>query len=159
MSLVCLCVRAVGVSGGFAGGERGIKAFVRDGDVRVRKAGTPGGQPMSPLGTAFVVLAAGIVGAVVLAQVSPSVSDLCAPACPFPDGAWDFEWAGPEDKSVRVEPPTLAAECPSPGLLTCPPVPVCTLRRAFPALTSWRSTCSLDSFHCWWSAGASLPSA
>jgi hypothetical protein len=72
---------AAGITGGFAGGERGVKAFVRDGEVKMRKAGTPGGQPISPLGTAFVVLSAGLVGAIVLAQFSPLVSALRA--CPI----------------------------------------------------------------------------
>ncbi|GAX75402.1 hypothetical protein CEUSTIGMA_g2846.t1 [Chlamydomonas eustigma] len=58
-----------GMTGGFAGGERGLKAFVETGEVRIRKPGEPGGQPMSPLQIAFIVLIAGVAGSAVLTQV------------------------------------------------------------------------------------------
>lgn len=58
-----------GATGGFAGGERGLKAFVETGEVRLRRMGDPGGQPMSPLSIAFIVLLAGVAGAAVLTEV------------------------------------------------------------------------------------------
>lgn len=58
-----------GMTGGFAGGERGLKAFVETGEVRIRKPGEPGGQPMSPLQIAFIVLIAGVAGSAVLTQI------------------------------------------------------------------------------------------
>jgi len=57
------------LTGGFAGGERGLRSFVETGEVRLRKPGEPGGQPISPLSIAFIVLLAGIAGAAVLTEV------------------------------------------------------------------------------------------
>ncbi|KAG1672514.1 hypothetical protein FOA52_002823 [Chlamydomonas sp. UWO 241] len=61
-----------GVVGGFAGGERGIKAFV-EGDMKIRKQGQVASQPGSPLTTGFVILMAGAVGGVLLSLVSPEI--------------------------------------------------------------------------------------
>lgn len=66
-----------GATGGFAGGERGVKAFVRDGEVRIRRPGQPGGQGASPLTTAFLVMFAGVGAAAVSTQVyDPATSTL-----------------------------------------------------------------------------------
>ncbi|KAG1665794.1 hypothetical protein FOA52_002890 [Chlamydomonas sp. UWO 241] len=45
----------VGAAGGFVGGEVGIKAFVRDGEVRLRQPGEPS-QGLSPLEATFLIL-------------------------------------------------------------------------------------------------------
>mmetsp|Transcript_9321 Transcript_9321/g.19904 ORF Transcript_9321/g.19904 Transcript_9321/m.19904 type:complete len:243 (-) Transcript_9321:851-1579(-) len=58
-----------GATGGFAGGERGIKAYLQTGEVRLRKPGEPGGQPMSPLTIAFIVLLAGTGGGLILTKL------------------------------------------------------------------------------------------
>jgi hypothetical protein len=65
----CACCCAAGATGGFAGGERGVKAFVRDGEVKIRQPGQPGGQGPSPLSIAFLVMFAGAAGAAISTQV------------------------------------------------------------------------------------------
>eukprot|EP00955_Chlamydomonas_euryale_P116303 366410-Chlamydomonas_euryale.AAC.2 len=47
-----------GVAGGFAGGERGIQAFIRDGEVSIRRPDEPPSQSISPLEATFLLLLA-----------------------------------------------------------------------------------------------------
>ena len=63
------CACAAGATGGFAGGERGLLSYIESGELRLRKPGQPGGQPMSPLSIAFLVLVAGSGAAVLLSNV------------------------------------------------------------------------------------------
>lgn len=68
-----------GATGGFAGGERGLRGYIETGEVRLRKPGQPGGQGMAPLSIAFLILTAGGIGATVVltgvydVSVSPAV--------------------------------------------------------------------------------------
>ena len=58
------------LTGGFAGGERGLRAFVETGEIQLRKAGEPGGQGTSPLIVAFIILlSSGALGTFVLTQI------------------------------------------------------------------------------------------
>lgn len=60
----------LGLTGGFAGGEPGLKGFVETGEVRIRKPGQPGGQGMSPLQVAFLVLiSSGVAGTIILSEI------------------------------------------------------------------------------------------
>jgi hypothetical protein len=63
------------VVGGFAGGERGIEAFVKDGEVKVRKLGQVSSQPGSPITTGFTIIIAGVVGGLLVSVASPGVFD------------------------------------------------------------------------------------
>ncbi|GBF96556.1 hypothetical protein Rsub_09139 [Raphidocelis subcapitata] len=55
-----------GATGGFAAGEKGVKQFVRDGELQLRKEGQPGGQGASPVAIAGLLIAAGVGGGLVL---------------------------------------------------------------------------------------------
>lgn len=79
---VSCCARTAGATGGFAGGERGLRAYVETGEVRIRKPGEPGGQPMSPLSIAFLMLLAGAGGAALLTQFSAGEAGLPDAAVP-----------------------------------------------------------------------------
>jgi len=60
----------MGLTGGFAGGERGLRGFVETGEVKIRKADEPGGQGISPLQVAFLILfSSGAVGTLLLSQI------------------------------------------------------------------------------------------
>eukprot|EP00798_Chlamydomonas_sp_ICE-L_P024412 gene24412-10013_t len=52
-----------GATGGFAGGELGVKSFAATGEVKLRQPGQPGGQGVSPLSIIFLLLGAGGTGA------------------------------------------------------------------------------------------------
>jgi hypothetical protein len=60
---------AVGAAGGFAGGEQGVKVFAATGEIKLRKPGQPGGQPMSPLIITMICLLGGGVGGVLLSTI------------------------------------------------------------------------------------------
>ena len=51
-----------GATGGFAAGEKGVKQFVRDGDIKLRTAGAPARQQASPVALAGLLAAAGAGG-------------------------------------------------------------------------------------------------
>ena len=51
-----------GATGGFAAGEKGLKQYVRDGELRLRRDGQPGGQQGSPVSIAFLTVAGGLGG-------------------------------------------------------------------------------------------------
>lgn len=55
-----------GATGGFAAGEKGVQQFVRDGEVLIRRAGQPGGQGVSPVTIAGVLVLAGAGGGLLL---------------------------------------------------------------------------------------------
>lgn len=58
------------LTGGFAGGERGLRGFVETGDVQLRSPNEPGGQGTSPLIVAFIILiSSGAIGTFVLTQI------------------------------------------------------------------------------------------
>ena len=56
----------LGATGGFAAGEKGVKQFVRDGELRLRRAGEPGGQRGSPVAFAGLLALAGAGGGLLL---------------------------------------------------------------------------------------------
>eukprot|EP00798_Chlamydomonas_sp_ICE-L_P013886 gene13886-19812_t len=59
------------ITGGFAGGEVGLKSFAATGEVKLRKPGQAGvKQQESPLAIGFLLLLAGATAAVVLTVVS-----------------------------------------------------------------------------------------
>ncbi|KAK9807698.1 hypothetical protein WJX72_006537 [[Myrmecia] bisecta] len=58
-----------GVTGGFAGGERGVQQFVEEGDIKLAEPGSRSGQ-WSILAIASVVAIAGTVGGVLLTGVT-----------------------------------------------------------------------------------------
>lgn len=55
-----------GAVGGWAGGERGLKQFVRDGEVVLREPGQPGGSQFSPVAIAALLVVAGAGGGLLL---------------------------------------------------------------------------------------------
>lgn len=55
-----------GAVGGWAGGERGLKQFVRDGEVVLREPGQPGGTQFSPIAIAAILVVAGAGGGLLL---------------------------------------------------------------------------------------------
>jgi len=61
---------AAGATGGFAAGEKGVKQFVRDGELQLRKEGQPGGNQSSPVALAGLLVLAGAGGGVLLNAVA-----------------------------------------------------------------------------------------
>lgn len=59
-----------GATGGFAAGEKGLKQFVRDGQLQLRKAGQPGGNQASPVALAGLLVLAGVGGGLLLNGVA-----------------------------------------------------------------------------------------
>jgi len=59
-----------GATGGFAAGEKGVKQFVRDGELQLRKEGQPGGNQSSPVALAFLLIGAGVGGGLLLNGVA-----------------------------------------------------------------------------------------
>jgi hypothetical protein len=55
-----------GATGGFAAGEKGVKQFVRDGELQLRKEGQPGGQTMSPVALAGIIVLAAAGGGLLI---------------------------------------------------------------------------------------------
>lgn len=55
-----------GAVGGWAGGERGLKQFVRDGEVVLREPGQPGGSQFSPVAVAALVVVGAAGGGLLL---------------------------------------------------------------------------------------------
>lgn len=60
------------LTGGFAGGERGLKTFVETGDIPMAPPGTTKSPASSPVFVAILVGAAGLLGLVL--QVSNTLS-------------------------------------------------------------------------------------
>lgn len=75
-----------GATGGFAAGEKGLKQFIRDGDIQIRKEGQPGGQAGSPVAIAGVLVAAGVGGGLLLNAAAEFVEAQISSA-PLDDGA------------------------------------------------------------------------
>jgi hypothetical protein len=55
-----------GAVGGWAGGERGLKQYVRDGEVVLREPGMPGAAQFSPVAIAALMVVAGAGGGLLL---------------------------------------------------------------------------------------------
>ncbi|KAI8466555.1 MAG: hypothetical protein J3K34DRAFT_433278 [Monoraphidium minutum] len=55
-----------GATGGFAAGEKGLKQFIRDGDLQLRSPGQPGGNQSSPVAIAGLLVLAGAGGGLLL---------------------------------------------------------------------------------------------
>lgn len=57
---------AAGATGGFAGGEKGLKQYVATGEVNLRQPGQPGPKQTSPVAIAGILVAAGAGGGLLL---------------------------------------------------------------------------------------------
>lgn len=66
----CLPSAAAGATGGFAGGEKGLKQFVATGEVTLRQPGQPGSRQTSPVAIAGLLVAAGAGGGLLLNEVT-----------------------------------------------------------------------------------------
>ncbi|KAF8067268.1 hypothetical protein HT031_002315 [Scenedesmus sp. PABB004] len=60
----------LGATGGFAGGEKGLKQFVATGEVTLRDPRAPGAQQTSPVAVAGLLVAAGAGGGLLLNEVT-----------------------------------------------------------------------------------------
>jgi hypothetical protein len=60
----------VGATGGFAGGERGLKQFVEQGELRLRDPNAPRAQGVSPVAIAALLVLGGAGGGLLLNEVS-----------------------------------------------------------------------------------------
>lgn len=63
-------VIAAGATGGFAGGERGLKQYLATGDVQLRDPNTPLPRQTSPVAIAGLLIAAGAGGGLLLNEVT-----------------------------------------------------------------------------------------
>lgn len=61
---------AAGATGGFAGGERGLKQFIESGELRMRQPGDPVRRQSSPVAIAGLLIAAGAGGGLFLNSVT-----------------------------------------------------------------------------------------
>lgn len=55
-----------GATGGFAAGERGLKQYLRDGTLQIRKEGQPGVTQYSPVPVAWLLVLGGAGGGLLL---------------------------------------------------------------------------------------------
>jgi hypothetical protein len=62
-------LRAAGATGGFAGGEKGLKQFIETGDVQLRDPRQPGKQ-FSPVAIAGLLVVAGAGGGLLLNELT-----------------------------------------------------------------------------------------
>ncbi|GBF88173.1 hypothetical protein Rsub_00885 [Raphidocelis subcapitata] len=69
-----------GATGGFAAGEAGLKQFVRDGSLNLRKAGQPGGnRDASPIPIAGLLVLAGAGGGLLIQTVIDQLGSAIKP--------------------------------------------------------------------------------
>ena len=79
---------AAGITGGFAGGEEGLKQFVRDGELRLRQPGDPRKVSSSPVAWGGLLLLLGGGGAVLLTDTVDLGEGL------IKDDVLQVRWAG-----------------------------------------------------------------
>jgi hypothetical protein len=69
LSRLLIC-SAAGATGGFAGGEKGLKQFIETGDVQLRDPRQPGPKQFSPVTIAGLLVVAGAGGGLLLNELT-----------------------------------------------------------------------------------------
>jgi len=59
-----------GATGGFAGGEKGLRTYIEEGEVRLRKPGEAGRKQFSPVSLSALLVAAGAGGGLLLNEAT-----------------------------------------------------------------------------------------